>query len=202
MAKQKDLKYDNHTIFNKNKRDFLLIESIQMLPKNKIKEGIGISYVKAICNRAGYNLAIDENDFGCDITIRDLMIRDSGRTFWSGFNLDVQLKCTENWRENDDNIIFDLKNKNYNDLLENNQGATKRMLVVMLMAKEQDKWIDHSTESLIIRKCAYWKSLVGMTPVEDIKSTTAISIPKTNLFSQNTIEEIMQKIKQGEEINE
>jgi len=50
------------------------------MPENNIKENLSKAYVRAICSRAGYSIASDENDFGSDITVRDILRRD-GRKF-------------------------------------------------------------------------------------------------------------------------
>jgi hypothetical protein len=204
MEKGKDLKYDYHTFFNSNKNCLLFSDLIKMLPENDIKEGLSRAYLKAICNHAGYSIGVDEKDFGIDLTIKDIEKRPSGRTFSSGVDLNIQIKSTCRWRESSDGkfITYDLKNKNYNDLAIRINNATKRILVVLLLPKEKENWINQDVESLMIKKCAYWYYLGGQPTVEDNDSTTAIKIPKSQVFSIEELGRIMTQIKNGGDLNE
>ena len=171
-----------------------------MLPINDIEEGLSEAYVKAICSMAGYNTGKSHKDFGFDITVKDIIQRASGRTVESGFNLDIQIKATKNFRQNHASIIYDLKNKTYNDLTDNS-SPTPRILVVLCLPQNQDEWIGQDIDSLILKKCAYWHYLGGQTPVDDNESTTAVYIPKSNPFTVENLNKLMDSIKTGVDIS-
>ena len=174
-----------------------------MLPENDIKEGISKAYVKAICNSAGYSLSIDEKDFGDDITIKEIECRGTGKTCPSGHCIALQIKSTtiNHIRDDGNFITYDLRNKNYNDLINNLDTATKKILIVLVLPINKNEWVSQNIESLIIKKCAYWIYLGGRGSVADNNNTTAIKIPKENIFSEESINEIIRKIKNKEDLN-
>jgi len=182
----------------------ILFNYFTMLPENDIKEGISKAYVKTICNSAGYSLSIDEKDFGDDITIKEIECRSTGKTCPSGHCVAVQIKCTtiNHIREDGNFLTYDLRNKNYNDLINNVNTATKKILIVLILPTDKREWVSQDIESLIIKKCAYWIYLGGRNSVADNNNTTAIKIPKENIFSEESINEIIRKIKSKEDLNE
>ena len=134
------------------------------------------------------------------LPVKDVLRRDSGRFVYSGINLDLQIKSTCSHREDADSIIYDLRNKNYNDLIDVKSHATKKILVVFIMPKNKDEWLSQDINSLILKKCAYWVYLGGKPKVRDSESTTAVKIPKQNIFSVDTLNRLMTKIQNGEDL--
>jgi hypothetical protein len=168
-----------------------------MLPENNIKAGLSCSYLKAVANIAGYPVRFTEPDadFGIDATIAELLVRKSGRTFESGKNLLIQLKSTtiSHIRENDTEIIYDLRNKNYNDLTYAD-ALTPKILVLFVMPNEKDTWLTHHIEMLVLKKCAYWTYLASKPQAQNEESTTAIHIDKNKIFSPDSLKQIMGKV--------
>jgi len=192
--KQKEYKYIYLIITKEN--------YINMLPDNHIKEGLSRAYVKAICNYAGCGIALDEMDFGDDLTIKKLTKRKSGRVYSTGHRIDIQLKSTINYREDKENIIYDLRNKNYNDLVIITKTGTKKILVLLILPRDKREWINQDINSLVLKKCAYWCSLGGKDEVGDSDSTTVVKIPKNQVFSVENLKQLMEKIERGEDLNE
>ena len=172
-----------------------------MLPDNYIKEGLSRSYVKAICNSAGCNISLDEIDFGNDLTIKKLAKRKSGKLYPTGHCIDIQLKSTIKYKEDDENIIYNLRNKNYNDLAIITKTGTQKILVLLILPKNEEEWINQDINSLVLKKCAYWCYLGGKDEVKDNESTTVIRIPKSQIFSVENLKYIMGKIERGENLN-
>lgn len=172
-----------------------LILTDMMLPENNIKEGLSCSYLKAVANIAGYPVEFKSADFGIDAIITELIARDTGRTFESGNNLWIQIKSTvlRNIRETDTEIVYNLANKNYNDLTYSTI-YTPRILVLFVMPNDKEEWLTHSMESLMLKKCAYWTYLSNKPVAGREDSTTAVTINKTNTFSPDTLKAIMEKI--------
>ena len=73
-------------------------------------------------------------------------------------------------------------------------------LVVFIMPKNKDEWLNQDINSLILKKCAYWVYLGGKPKVRDDESTTAVNIPKKNIFSVDTLNRLMTKIQNGGEL--
>jgi hypothetical protein len=170
-----------------------------MLDDNVIKEALSFSYVRTISYYAGYSAGKPEYDYGIDLTIKDIEKRPSGRTFESGIRLDAQLKSTVTFQETASEIIYDLRNKNYNDLIITS-SATPRILVLLCLPREKGEWVKQDVDSLIMKKCAFWKYLGGLPSVPDTESTTTINISKLNVFSVEHLKRIMDAIKDGRDI--
>ena len=176
-------------------RNFTLLDI--MLPENNIKAGLSCSYLKAVANIAGYpiNFKESDTDFGTDATVAELLVRPSGRTFESGKNLLIQLKATtlNHIRETESEIVYDLKNKNYNDLTYADI-LTPKILVLFIMPNEKEDWLIHHIEMLVLKKCAYWAYLAKKPQTHNETGTTAIHIDKTKIFSPESLKQIMGKV--------
>lgn len=179
-----------------------IVQGIQsmMLPDPDIEEALSVAYIQAICGMAGCNYSIDRKDFGTDITIKDVGKRDSGKLYDTGHNVIVQIKATKNIREDANQINYDLKNKNYNDLALS-EGGTKKLLVVLILPPDKTAWLVQNINELILKKCAYYYCLEGSTSVDDNGTTTVVHIPKTNVFSVDVLKRIMMAIKQGRDLH-
>ncbi|MEG4172388.1 DUF4365 domain-containing protein [Microcoleus sp. S13_C3] len=53
--------------------------------------------------------------------------------------------------------------------------------------------------TLCLKRCAYWISLEGAASTDN-KERVTISIPRTNIFSAETLTTIMQRIATGRQI--
>ena len=172
-----------------------------MLPENRIKEGLSKSYLRAVANVAGYKVQFLEDDFGIDAIMSSVEERPTGRIS-SGVNLEIQLKSTTlaSVQETESHYAYELKNKNYNDLVQPGL-LTPRILVLLILPNEKEDWLTHSVEMLILRNCAYWTYLAGKPgkPIED--STTTIHINRTRTFCPNSLKEIMETIKTNGDLN-
>ena len=172
-----------------------------MLTENDIKEALSRAYVQAICGMSGYNYSTDCKDYGFDFTIKGIIQRLSGKHCPSGLNLDIQIKATKNFEINDTHVKYQLKNKNYNDLAQNMNGGTKRILIVLLLPENKQEWLSQDVDSLIIKKCAYWLCLEGMPLKENEESATTIQIPKQHIFSVDNLNIIMAQIQSRGDLN-
>ena len=174
-----------------------------MLPDTGIQEGLSCSYIKAIANVAGYPIDFPKTDFGTDAFIYELKNRESGRITNAGAYpsvLFVQIKSTHNFRESKMHISYDLKNKNYNDLVDTST-FTPKILVVLCMPENKSEWLKHSVEELILKKCAYWTYLGGQPQVPDTDSTSVVHISKNRVFSPAMLETIMTTIRNQGDLN-
>ena len=171
-----------------------------MLPDSNIQEGLSCSYVKAVANMSGYSIEFIKADFGIDALVGEIRVRQDGRTYNNGTFLSIQIKSTYRFRENQTHIMYDLKNKNYNDLIDTS-GITPKILVVLCMPEEKEEWLKHNIEALILKKCAYWTYLGSLPPVADNDSTTVVHIRKDRCFSPENLKVIMNKVQRKEDLN-
>ena len=159
------------------------------------QEDMSIAYLTALCAANGYTLMKEEHDNdGVDRTIKckgkpdETCIRKSPK-------LDVQLKaCYSNHiRINTDGSInYDLEAKNYNILVDE-ERITPIILVLLHMHEDERLWIDQTPDYMKITKCAYWVSLTGQPPTENI-TTKTITIPASNILSKESLKAIMVKV--------
>jgi hypothetical protein len=110
--------------------------------------------------------------------------------------LDLQLKCTANDAGTADAIRFALPIKNYRDLILTDL-SNPRILVVVVVPEQINDWIEQATERLVLRRCAYWTSLLGLAE-SDNEATVTVDVPRANLFMVDALNRIMQRINDRE----
>ena len=167
-----------------------------------IKENLSIAYVRAIAAKAGVNISKPENDYGIDLTLKEVtsIQRPDGtkRFIESGVAIDVQLKCSHNIEVKKDFIIYDLEAKTYNDLIIK-EVNTQRILIVLKIPKNEAEWILQDEKRLEIRHCAYWISLHGKEQIKN-NSSKRIEIPVTQKFTPEALKNFFKNIKEGVKI--
>ena len=133
------------------------------------EEALSRAYVAAVTAGAGYVTALMDFDRdGVDVEIR------AGGSMRP--SLDIQLKATINLGELISGVFrFPLKRRNY-DLLREETMIPRILVVLDLPANEMD-WLNVHPDQLIMRRCAYWASLVGLEETENKESVT-VSIEK------------------------
>ncbi|MCP3779811.1 DUF4365 domain-containing protein [Paenibacillus sp. MZ03-122A] len=165
--------------------------------ESHIKEGLSKAYAIAVAHKAGMNFARPDFDYGFDGIFRDIQ-NVNGRYCDNGWSIDIQLKSTINVLYEKDCIKYDLEAKNYNDLVATEVGAP-RMLVLFVLPKDQDQWLNITEDGTILKNCAWWYSLKGMEPTKNA-NTVRVSIPKEQLLTEVSLRQIMNKVKTGEDI--
>ena len=160
------------------------------------KEDISISYISAICAYNGVAYDIIRHDH--DSVDGSMMKR---ITLENGYDYDVtvhiQLKCTNSlncYTENEDEIIYQLKVKNYNDLCK--QGTVPKLLGLLVLPANED-WVHWSKEELAIKGCMYWAYLGGSTPSNN-SSTVSVYIKKENVINIENIDILLKRIAEEE----
>ena len=164
-----------------------------MITEEHTKEMLSVAYIKAIAGIAGVNLSYDYYDYGVDGTFKPV-IRCGDRLCPTGFSLDFQLKSTVNWEIKDDQVIYDLEVKNYNDMARRHNGdyVTPIVLILLCLPEEKDSWINISDDKLIMKKCCYWY-YINSEPSENL-SSVRIKIPTSNLFTPIALNDLLSKV--------
>ena len=112
--------------------------------------------------------------------------------------LDLQLKCTADEGVLHDELLhFPLKIKNYKDL--SHEGLVPHALIVVLVPNQVDDWLSQTEEELVLRRCAYWFSLLGEPAVDNVESIT-VRIPRANQFTPQALQDMMRRINDGEDL--
>jgi hypothetical protein len=168
-----------------------------MLTENDIKEELSYAYVHAIASRA---------ELACQVVRKDrdsidLHIRARGRlhpesTVMSP-ELAVQLKASVIDPLPDGAFDFRLTRKNYDDL--RLRSMVPRILVLFVMPRDPATWVAMSEEELVLRRCAYWRSLCGL-PDSQNEKYQEVRIDRKNVFSGEALHHLLMKASREEEI--
>lgn len=157
-------------------------------------EDMSIAYIRALCAVNGYSVGnVEHDNDGYDITINCKGEPCADCIRQSPF-IRVQLKSSfAHIRDNaDGSISYDLEKKNYDKLICTN-NYVPYILVVLRMYEDENCWIDQTKDFLKITKCAYWKSLRGMSP-NDNDSYITIRLTDHDLITKDVLKNIMIKV--------
>ena len=152
------------------------------------KEALSRVYVQAVASRAGY--LTSNHDFDRDGI--DLQIHAGGVMRPA---LGLQLKATVNLKApKDGHFHFPLMRRNY-DLL---RDATQmpRLLVVLDLPREKERWLTITEDELMLRRRAYWLSLIGL-PQTDNEESVTVRIPRSNVFDVEGLRALMDQSREG-----
>lgn len=159
-----------------------------LLTREQQQEQFSIVYVRAVVARLRYNIQRPEIDQdGIDFTIQ------SGGKMRP--RLDLQVKATTGLRKPKDGFLgYKLKVRNYNLLRQETQ--TPRLLVILDMPSDDERWMKITKNKLILRHRAYWLSLIGCNPTKNKYSIT-VKIPVDNLFNVSSVRKLMEQSMKG-----
>lgn len=151
------------------------------------KEGLSRAYVQSVASAAGYTLA--EQNFDRDGV--DVQVRAGGAMRPS---LDIQLKATVRLVQDGGNWRFPLPKRNYDLLRE--RTHIPRVLVVLDLPRDEERWLSVSAEQLVMRRCAYWVALTG-APESGNEQTVTVSIPAVNRLDVPALKDLMARARSG-----
>lgn len=156
----------------------------------KRKEELSFSYLNALCSYEGIALEIQKHDDdGIDAIIKKDVETSSGKYKSS---LAVQLKASSTqWVDKAEYIKYPLKVKNFNDLT--TRSVIPQALFLFTLPKDEEAWIKHDIDQLIIRKCMYWCSFSGKGGSSNSSSVT-IKIPKEQVVCPASLSDLLIKI--------
>ncbi|NJK32146.1 MAG: DUF4365 domain-containing protein [Deltaproteobacteria bacterium] len=167
------------------------------MSRNNLQSEFGNAYVRAVAHAAGFFVQesgrmLDHD--GVDLTI---FRRTDGRTggVVTSPRLDLQVKSTMGPVTNA-TFPFDLEVKNYNELRDVTHQVP-RILVLVVVPPSQSEWLSATEEQLLLRYCAYWKSLREAQETANAK-TQRIWIDRSNCFHVAQLQTIMVGIGRGE----
>lgn len=169
-----------------------------MLADSDVKEQLSLAYVHAVAAHAGFSFTpstVDRDSIDATIRARGRLAADSLLTSPA---LDLQLKASSVIEWDGNKFQFELSMKNYDDLRQM-ERALPTLLVVMVLPKDYNDWLVHDEGGLVARNCAYWVSLKGLEAGRG-RRTKTITVPKKNVFSPQTLKQIMYKISKLEVI--
>lgn len=170
-----------------------------MITNQHQKEGFSRAFALAVGYKAGMNCSISfDFDYRIDGTYREVDTLPDGSRDESGFQIDFQLKASHDVRITEDFVIYDLESKNYKSLIRNNIG-TPRILILFKMPKEECDWLKINENETLLRNCGWYFSLRNLDESKN-SSTVRIKIPRDQLFTPDVLNNLMEKVKAGEQL--
>jgi hypothetical protein len=109
--------------------------------------------------------------------------------------LDVQLKCTAALAALDADARYELRAKNYEDLILSGPAVPRVLVVVQVPAQIAD-WTLLSHEQMTLRHSARWVSLMGQPSVANT-STVTVDLPASQQLTPVTLWDLMVRIDAG-----
>jgi Domain of unknown function (DUF4365) len=166
-----------------------------MTPQQQ-KEELSKAYVAAVAARCGFKLGLwSQDDDGLDVTIGAAGLPAGG--LLAGPKLDLQLKASSDPRhDRGDSVAYSLSRRMFELLTM--EACVPRILVVLMLPEPDREWVQHTPESLILRKCAYWASLRSLPSMAEGVGSTTVLLSKSNVFSPETLTRLMAKVSRDE----
>ena len=174
-----------------------------MLTRQNVESELSYAYLHAVASAAGFSCAVANrhiDDAGIDATVQSegrLLADDSIIT---SLQLQVQLKATYvKPVEIEGRYSYNLSIPHYNQLRSTMLGSTRRILVVLYLPDDRARWLSHSEDGLIARRCAHWVSLHGAGESDNSKYQT-VYIPRVQVLSPESITALMVRCSRREEV--
>lgn len=165
-----------------------------------IKEELSARCIEALANRLGYCTECAKKDYGIDLRIIEIIKRTepSGQAvyFPSTREIKVQLKATteKQIRKAGSSIAYDLRVKNYNDIVHSVNNHRPIYLFLIVMPDDDTKWLEYSPDELILRSKCYWYVHAKGTPESVNTSTHVVQIPEIQMIQMTTFAQLLDDI--------
>ncbi|MGL5943325.1 MAG: DUF4365 domain-containing protein [Waterburya sp.] len=157
---------------------------------NTRKEEFSYGYLKTIGAKSG--IAIENHGRSIDNQGIDIQAVYAGKLDNIHTpRIDAQVKCTSQDIEKEDYIHFPLETKAY-ELLINPFVYNPIILIVVLVPKNLNEWVNINNEQTVIKKCAYWISLKGKKPSTN-KNIITVKISKNNIITPESFSNIIKQ---------
>jgi hypothetical protein len=115
--------------------------------------------------------------------------------FESGLRIDVQAKATTRSGLTNTGLRFDLTVRDY-DSLRLVTDLVPRILIVLILPKVEEQWLNQTEGELVLRHCAYWTTLRGQPATRNRRSIRVV-LPRANVFSVNALQGMMRRVREG-----
>jgi hypothetical protein len=69
------------------------------------------------------------------------------------------------------------------------------VLVLLRMPKDEREWVNVTEDSLEMRNCCYWAVIDG--PPTENKSTIRIKIPRAQIFDQDAVKYLLERLRRN-----
>lgn len=156
-----------------------------------IESELSYAYLHAVASKAGMECSYASrisDKCGIDARIcarKDVLPQNSKCGF--EVNLAIQLKATiQTPADNGTHLSYCLNDINQYNTLRAFGYDVQRLLVVYFLPRDEKLWLKQNDKLLLIRKSAYWVSLLG-APASENGTSQTIYIPKKNLLTPEAL---------------
>ena len=160
---------------------------------NMRMQSLHFAYVSAVVADAGHVCHPVAIDMGIDCLVHEWRNTEQRGNYDAGPAFNCQLKASRNCVITETQIKYDLKKKDYNNLVDWD-GHQFKILVVFRMPDTQDMWFFQDEDILSLRHCCYWTELTG-GPIE--QSQKRIEIDRSQVFDKQTVIDLIDRAKQA-----
>ena len=109
--------------------------------------------------------------------------------------IDLQLKATINLEDKgEEHFRYPLPVRNFDLLREDTQ--TPRLLVVLALPRQEERWLKLTAKKMVLRRCAYWATLKKQ-PKTPNRRTITVSLSRRNLFDVTGLRSLMEQARTG-----
>lgn len=154
---------------------------------NDRKARFSLAYISAVAACAGFDVVEPKVDID---SVDGMLLAHYGRRP----RLEFQAKATARDLVGDETVAFPLSLKNYDDL--RRDVIVPRLLILVVLPNQEEEWLSHSEDELILRHCGYWHSLEGEPETENTASVT-VHIPRAQRFDPAALQHLMDQANQG-----
>jgi len=170
---------------------------------NNIESELSYAYLHAIASRAGFGCQIagrHDDNAGVDALIRVDEYLDPNSILFN-FSFEVQLKSTvKAARQKSGHFPYYFSGVDRYNRLRRPGSPLPKILVVLFLPPDPEKWLTFSESGLTARKCAYWVSLKD-APASDNSSGQTIYLPAINCLSVNGLKDVARRLSLQEDLH-
>lgn len=168
---------------------------MKRLTEQDIEEQLSYAYLHAVASRAGA---------GCEVAgrARDAHGIDAQVTVWGDFpgsylkeiTFNIQLKATKKIPARKKGFVsYSLQGIDRYKQLREDCHSVKRFLVVLFLPEDASEWLTQSTDALVLKRCAWWSSLVTAPDSSNATSQT-VYMPESQIFNVPSVNQIAENI--------
>jgi hypothetical protein len=161
-----------------------------------IESELSYAYLHAVAAHAGMACKVGtrhEDNNGIDAVVTAWGPFEGGG-YLSEVTLNVQLKATISEPVRDGgHFSYFLRGARAFDDLRIEAVAIPRILVVLFLPTDAAMWLEHSSEQLALRRCAYWQSLRGAAETSN-ESGITVKLPITQEFNATALKKLMARL--------
>ncbi len=158
------------------------------------QDQFSIAYVSAVAAAAGCAISIPHPDNDkVDVTLSS---RVNGAVF-SKPKIDLQVKCQASGPSSGSTLSYSIDDDTYNALRDPGL-VVPRILVVVLVPRDFQTWLDHTDTEMSVRHSGYWISLKGSPPIAT--NSTTVHLPTQNKFDAFQLQAMMRQVADGNDL--